>query len=63
MLKNNYGQYLDHVNKQKQLRQAAANNSKSNISKHIKDLEIIKHNTRLFKLVNSLDILKGVNND
>jgi len=63
MLKNNYGQYIDHVNKQKQLKKAAAINSNSNISKHIKDLEIINHKTRLLKLVNSLDILKGVNND
>ena len=62
MLKNNYGQYIDHVNKQKQLKQLVAFNSNSNISKHLKDLEIIKHNSRLFKLVNSLDILKGVKN-
>jgi len=63
MLKNKYGQYIDHVNKQKQLKQLVAFNSHSNISKHIKDMEIIKHNTRLYNLVNSIDILKGVKND
>jgi len=59
---NYYGSILDHIKQEKQSRNNAVLLSCSDISKHIKELEINNHNQKLKILVSALEILEGVNN-
>jgi|LULM01.1.fsa_nt_gb hypothetical protein len=64
MLNNkNYGSILNHIKQEKQGRRNAVLLSCSDISKHIKELEIINHNQKLRTLVSALEFLKEVNNE